>query len=164
MLEIAILKRSSIVICVLAITLFLSGCSFAIRYEMRNLSGEPVTIRYQTTDEASLESLPRLLQKGTGNGDQKYAEIPQERVSFSKEDKTIVFTLLPGEEVELFWVNDRSSLSEYEEEFPIETLELAGKDGSVTFQGTMAFKAFAPIRRSFFAYGPEVVGFVLEHK
>lgn len=138
-----------------------AGCSFRISYILKNLAGKTVVVKYRVKSVQD-GFAPSLVRKSEAEGTQ-FVPIPDDRISLDFENRSIEFKMLADEMVELEHTIDRRD-SEYEQEFNLESLQIIAEDGSVSMEGRDLFKSFRPVRKSWYAFGPEIVGFELEYR
>ncbi|MEP6788300.1 MAG: hypothetical protein ABJB40_07710, partial [Acidobacteriota bacterium] len=93
----------------------------------------------------------------------EYSPFPEDRISVDAKNRSVEFKLLPNENVELFSVNDKLD-NDYEKEMNLANLRINSADGSISLEGRQVFKSFRPIKSSWYSFGPETSGFVLEYR
>lgn len=148
-------------ITILGTAIFSAGCSFAIGFNIKNLSDQTITVTYSLKDLNHGLS-PRLV-KENFKENTNYIPIPEDRVSIDTDNRVVEFKLLPNENVELFWTSDKLD-GDYEKEFNITNLRISGEDGITSLEGREIFKSFRPIKKSWYTFGPEITGFVLDYR
>lgn len=153
-----ILHTSVMIVLVIVST----GCSFTIGFNIKNLSGQSITVSYSLKDLHHGLS-PRLVRDNFDEESTKYIPIPEDRININIENRVVEFKLLPGENVELFSIKDRLD-NDYEREFNIANLRITGADGSTSLEGRQIFKSFRPLKKSWYVFGPEITGFMLEYR
>ena len=160
--EILMKNRSILKLLIFGLSILTTSCSFAIGFDIRNASDLPITVRY-SMKQSDDERFPRLVVDPDGNGGSKYSEFPEERIKRDIEKRVCEFNLLPGEEAELLFMRDREA-SEYGKALPIAKLYVSDGTGSLSFEGDQIFKQFRPIRKNWYTFGPEIVGFIYEYR
>ncbi len=154
--------RSLLAIFVIGLAFICTGCSFAISFNINNLSGRQITVRYVLKNvEHGLE--PRLVNRHPANDNDRYRVFEKDRISVDTENRIVEFKLLTNEEVELFRIYDKPN-DNYENEFNLIDLKISEGGGSIVIEGNQVYKSFRPIRGNWFEFGPEVIGFVLEYR
>ena len=148
---------------IIGLVMLSTGCSFVISFNINNLSGQTITINYSLKDLQHGGLSPRLVGENSDDKKTKFIPIPEDRLRVDIENRIVDLKLLPNENVELFSVIDRLD-NDYEEEFSLSNLRITGTDGSVSLEGRQVFKSFRPIKKNWYAFGPEITGFVLEHR
>jgi hypothetical protein len=138
------------------------GCSFTVGFNIKNLSGKTITVNYSVNNSYYGFS-PLLVRENVDENSEKYVPIPEDRIHVDIDNGTVEFSLLPDEEVQLYWVSDRLD-RDYEEVFKIDSLRITDEYGSITFEGRRVFNSFRPVENSRFAFGPKIVGFVFEYR
>jgi hypothetical protein len=154
-------KKVLLLIGIIGFAIVNAGCSFSIGFSIKNLSGKPIVVSYSTTGMQGY--VPRLINSIEGEKGEKYSAIPENRIAIDRENDTVKLNLLPNEEVELFWVTDRME-NDYESDFRLKNLHIVSDDGSISLEGRKVFQSFRPIKNSWYAFGPETIGFVFEYR
>jgi hypothetical protein len=138
------------------------GCSFHIGFNIRNMSDQAITVRYSLKDSGN-GLLPQLVSEKRAENGTNYIPIPQERLDVDIENRVVEIRLLPNENVELFAVHDNLD-NKYVKDFNLTRLCITGADGTIYLEGPEIFKSFRSIRKSWYDFGPEIVGFVYEYR
>ena len=146
---------------VIGFVIVCTGCSFVIGFNIRNVSDLPITVKYSLKDSGDGSS-PRLVRQNDED-EIEYLPFPEDRISIDTQNRVVEFKLLPSENAQLYRVSDRLD-NKYEEEFNLAKLSITVADGSTSFEGGHLFRQFRPIKKSWFAFGPEIMGFVLEYR
>ncbi len=155
-------KRRMLLTCSILVFAFgCTGCSFYISFKLKNLSGKPIAVNY-TVKNIQDGFAPSLIKVTETNGAQS-VPIPDDRIRLDIENGSVEFEMLAEEIVELDHTIDRRE-SEYEEAFNLKSLRVSADDGSISLEGREAFKSFRPIRKSWYTFGPEIVGFEFEYR
>lgn len=146
---------------VVGFVLVCTSCSFVIGFNIKNLSDKTITVSYAVKNGNGLS--PRLVQENLDTKETEYISFPEDRIRIDIENGLVEFKLLPRENVQVYSVHDRLD-NKYEEEFSLTKLRITTVDGSTSFEGGHLFKRFRPIEKSWFAFGPEITGFVFEYR
>lgn len=144
------------------LAVIVSGCSYVIRFNLRNLSGQTITVNY-TVKDIQNGLTPMLIQRSATENRTETVPIPDDRIRIDIENGSVEFKLFAKEEVELDSTIDGSE-SDYEKTFNLRNLRIAGEEGSVHLEGREVFKRFQPIKKSWYQFGPETIGFVFEYR
>lgn len=159
--QIQFLCRSILSIFVIGLAVICTGCSFVISFNINNLSGRPIAIRYSLKNTHHGLG-PVLVDRNGEEGGPKHSQFGDGRINVDMQNRIVEFKLLPNEEVQLFSVTDRFD-EKYEQEFNLTSLHISEGDGSITLEGDQVFKSFRPIRKDWYEFGPEIIGFVFEY-
>jgi hypothetical protein len=154
-------RRMLLTSTILLLAVVCSGCSFHISFKLKNLSGKTIAVNY-TVKNIQDGFAPSLLKKTETDGAQS-VPIPDDRIRLDIENGSVEFTMFADEIVELDHTIDLRE-SEYEQAFNLKSLRIAADDGAISLEGLEAFKSFRPIRKRWYTFGPEIVGFEFEYR
>ena len=153
--------RSLLPTIVIGLAIICTSCQFAIEFRLNNLSNHPINVRYSLKNNYyGLD--PKLVNKH-GDKNTNFSPFPEDRVNIDLQNRIVEFRLLPNEEAVLFWMSDKRG-EDYKEAFNITKLNISDETGSLTLQGDEIFRSFRPIKKGWYDFGPEILGFVYEYR
>jgi hypothetical protein len=147
---------------IVALAIISASCSYVTPFNLKNLSGKPIVVTYSVSQSHYLLS-QQLIKVDEHSGESIYVPIPDDRINVNHEELTVEIKMLPNEEIQLFAVASRMD-NDYERDFDIPKLRVAGEDGSISLEGRKVFESFRPIRKSWYKFGPDIVRFVFEYR
>ena len=136
-----------------------AGCSYFISFNLKNLSGQTITVNY-TVNDIKDGFAPMLVVQQTDGNRAGTVPIPDDRISMDVQKGSVEFKLLANEEVVL---DEMSSGRDYEKTFNINNLRIVAPNGSTEMEGPQVFRNFRPIKNSWYEFGPKIIGFVFEY-
>ncbi len=154
------LRRGFLLIAIGCAVLYTSSCSFMISFKIRNLSDRQIFVSY-FVEEGHYGLAPKLFKGSHTASESEYGDFPSDRLKIDLSSRKVQFAMLPGDEVELFSLGDRSD-EKYEEDFGLKNLLIESDEGSILYQGEQVFLAFRPIEKDENQFGPNITGFILD--
>ncbi len=156
------LRRGFLLIAILCVVLSSSSCSFVISFKIRNLSDRQIFVSY-FVEEGHSGLAPKLFRPTNSASESEYVDFPADRLKVDLATRKVQFAMLPGDEVQVFWLPDQTS-EKYKDEFGLTNLVIESDEGSVSFMGDQVFQAFRPIEKDGDTFGPSITGFVLDYR
>jgi hypothetical protein len=150
--------RHSIIVSIVILASFHSGCSYSTDYVIVNSSGAPVQVTY-TIAPTTIDPLvatgvvPSTLPTSELNGREWRKLSPTEFV-FDRANRMVTVSLPPNQGLLIKRGGDYNPNPPIAEKFVIEEIRIVGANGEMILKGSAVSKAFVVVPKPFYRFGP----------